>query len=193
MDQCKWPEAFGISTVAVAATCILTPWDKVGSLDWQAASAVATFLAVIAAVVIPILQRHWAQVARRREPLYALRALIARGEHLVVMIPSDGSTTVYVEHYFKNVASLNALDTVQKALHSFPIEKLMDFAAVASIFEMQDALQQAHAAVKDVLPVDGDWGNRWEKRQSSLAAAKDQVHLAVASLETALHGAGVRR
>lgn len=193
MDQSKWPEAFGIASVAVAATCILTPWDKVGLLDWQAVSAVATFLAVIAAVTIPVLQKHWAQVARRQEPLYALRALIARGEYLVAMIPSDGPSTIYVEHYFKNVANLNALDTVQKALHAFPIEKLMDFAAVASIFEMQDALQQAHGAVDDVLPVDRDWAHRWEDKKSSVASAKAQANLAMVSLGTALDGSGIRR
>jgi hypothetical protein len=63
MADSKWPEAFGVASTAVACAWILTPWDKVGPINWDALSAIGTLAAATAAVVVPL----WQNSIRDRE------------------------------------------------------------------------------------------------------------------------------
>lgn len=63
MSNNMWPEAFGISAVAASVAWIFTPWDKVGPINWNAVSALATVAAVLVALGMPL----WQHIRRVRE------------------------------------------------------------------------------------------------------------------------------
>lgn len=70
MNDSKWPEATAVAATALAAACILTPWGRVGAVNWEALSAIATTLAVVAALGVPAWQRR---VVKRDAELAELR------------------------------------------------------------------------------------------------------------------------
>lgn len=63
MSKSGWPEAFGVASVAASCALILTPWERIGPIRWEAVSAVATVLAVVVALFVP----YWQRAEERRE------------------------------------------------------------------------------------------------------------------------------
>lgn len=57
MCDSKWPEATAILAVAVSAMVVLTPWERVGPINWNAVSGLGALVVAIAAVGVPIWQR----------------------------------------------------------------------------------------------------------------------------------------
>ncbi len=70
MNNSKWPEATAVSATALAFACVLTPWDRIVPISWEALGAIATTAAVLAALGVPAWQRR---VARRDAEVTALR------------------------------------------------------------------------------------------------------------------------
>jgi uncharacterized membrane protein YfbV (UPF0208 family) len=65
MLDSKWPEAFGVAAVAAAFALVLTPWEKIGPIDWNALSAVGTIAA--AAIALGIALRDGFRQKHERE------------------------------------------------------------------------------------------------------------------------------
>lgn len=63
MSNSNWPEAVAVSSVSAAFALILTPWERIGPLKWDALSTIATFAAVLVALGVPI----WQNIDRKRE------------------------------------------------------------------------------------------------------------------------------
>ena len=63
MSNNCWPEAVAVSSVAAAVALILTPWERIGPINWEALSAVGTLGAVVVALAVPL----WQNWDRRRE------------------------------------------------------------------------------------------------------------------------------
>lgn len=63
MSKSGWPEAFGVASVAASCALILTPWERIGPIRWDAVSALATVLAVGVALFVP----YWLRGEERRE------------------------------------------------------------------------------------------------------------------------------
>jgi len=163
-----------------------------GKYWWDVAGVIATFAAAVSALGIAIFQHTASAAARRREPLYALRTIIDRARFLIDRIPHSGTTDIYVESFFKVEASVAPLEELRRSLQAFPLEKLFDYAAIGSVFEMQDALENAIGALRYILPFDNNWADKWAHVQGQIARATEQADLAAAQLQTAIDGAGFR-
>lgn len=75
MQDSKWPEATAIVAMAAALTFILTPWERVGPINWEALSAVGTLLAVVVALWLPARQNRQRQ--REQNEIALMRAWTA--------------------------------------------------------------------------------------------------------------------
>lgn len=70
MCDSKWPEAIAVLSVAVSTMVVLTPWERVGPIDWDAVSGVGAFVVAIAAIGVPI----WQRAAARKDSAGAAEA-----------------------------------------------------------------------------------------------------------------------
>ncbi|MDH2053376.1 hypothetical protein [Achromobacter marplatensis] len=85
MSNSNWPEAVAVSSVAAATAWILTPWDKIGPINWDAVAAVGTLAAVAVALAVPL----WQSWDRRREQ--------ARAEALEEWVAMQGALRLFDE------------------------------------------------------------------------------------------------
>lgn len=70
MCDSKWPEAVAVLAVAVSVMVVLTPWERVGPINWNAVSGVGALVVAIAAVGVPI----WQRAAARKDHVGAVEA-----------------------------------------------------------------------------------------------------------------------
>jgi hypothetical protein len=158
-------------------------------IEWlQVMTAFGTVGAVIAAVALAVYQNVIAENARRREPLWALRAIIDHGNFLIKSVPYVGPASCEVEYYFKNGGS-DSFKTAQEALASFPIDKLLDYSAIRSLFEMQAALSGTRSIVESIGPCSVGWTDRWYRSRDLIRQARISSDLALANLQVAIDGA----
>lgn len=75
-------------------------------------------------------------------------------------IPLNETTDIYVEHYFAHASDPDSTSTVRASFIAFPIEQLIDFQPIQSVFEMQDALKTASDTLSSAADGDG-WAGRW--------------------------------
>lgn len=167
-------------------------WLRASRLEdwWNIATAVATVLAVVVALGIAIYQDLVARAARRREPLWSLDAVVRRGAYLISRIPCSGHELPYVESYFRHEASVSAVNSVQRALHAFPIQTLADYSAIQAVFEMQDALHIAIEVLETILPAGHGLAEKWTAKHAQIQTAQYLADIAIARLRVALDGAG---
>lgn len=183
--------------VGVFATAFVH-FPATNSSEWAAwCQAIGAIIAIAVAIYVPYQQRTDGEARdrkrdelRRKEPLMSLQPIMERALSLLEKIPLNETTDIYVEHFFAHVSDPDAVSTVRASLIAFPIERLIDFQAIQSVFEMQDALKTASDALRSAGEGDG-WAGQWPSLRQRFEAAAAQASRAKAQFKAALDDAGI--
>lgn len=173
-------------------------WPPKDSSSWASwVQAVGAMIAIAIAIYVPYRQRmdgdkrdRKRDNLRRQESLMTLRPIMERALNLIENIPRNEATDIYVEHFFKHISDTDALATIHRSLGAFPVERLIDYQAIQSVFEMQDALKIAHDTVSDI-NAEGLRAAAWDISRRQVEEAVARAHVAKSQFKAALDSAGV--
>ncbi|MRT27604.1 hypothetical protein [Herbaspirillum sp. CAH-3] len=178
----------GFISVAVSLALLFFIFPSMKS---EVGAAWTGALGTVAAFGAAIYLARRGDVQRRQEPILSLGAILYQAEWLCKQIPQEAKPSVVSIRMMRSLVSPRKIETVERALDRFPLDRLLDYASIEALFQMRDAIHIAGNTIRGINMSDDDWYRDFCSTHGGRKKMLDKVELALAHLELVRAGAGI--